>query len=280
MLSACGSKSSVISVGSKNTTEQLILGEILAAHLEKQLPGVRIARKLGLGAASVVQSAMMSGELDLYVEDIGTMIGTVLKEDVPPEEAIGLERARAQYQSLFKLSVLRPLGFHRRFVVMRSATAGSVAAKFDTLSALADSGKGVRLGVVPDYADRKDTVMALTTKYRISLLDSPKQLETATLYDALSKHTVDLAAGTVSDSWVGEPEFAVVKDDRTMFPAYANCILVTNRALGSIAELQRVLESLSGRIKDEAVHKMKKDVDLKHRTAAEVAKEFLTAAGL
>lgn len=275
ILSACASKPPRIVVGSKNTTEQTIVGEIIAGHLEKQLPGVRIERRLGMGASAVVQGAMQSGDLDLYVEDVGTMLGTVLREEIPAEESLGLERARTQFQNLHRLTVLKPLGFHHQVVVVRSTSVKST-----TLTAIADVGMTVRIGVAHELADRKDAFKVLTTKYRLTMRELPRQLDALAMYEALQAKTIDLAIGYASDAWVGEPGFELVKDDRNLLRSYPVCVVVSNRALGVAPPLQRVLEELSGRFADEKVHRLNLEVDLKHRSPAQVAREFMVAAGL
>ena len=275
-LCACGSKA-VISVGSKDTTESLILGEIVAAHLERQLPGVRIERKLGLGGTVAVQGALQSGAIDLYAEDVGTILATVLKEDVPAEETVALERARAQCQRLYQLSLLGPLGFHHKFVVSRTSGAGI---KADTLTAIGDSRAALKLGVAYDLFDRKDAFSALATKYRISMRELPQRMGPRAMYLALKNGTIDLAAGYSTDSWTNQEGFVVLKDDQELFPAHEVCLLVRRQTLAAQSDLERMLGALAGSIKDDAMRKLNQEVDIKHRKPEDLAKEFLATAGL
>ena len=271
-LSACGSKPPVISVGSRNSTEQLILGEIIAAHLEKQLPGVQIERKLGLGGPMAVQGAMQSGAIDVAVEDVGAMIGTVLNEDVPTDENVALQRARNQYQALFQVTVLKPLGFHHRFVV--------VGKRAGTLTAAGETGTSVRFGVAHDLAERKDAFFMLMGKYRLSLRELPKSMDAPAMYEALKAGKIDYAAGFSTDAWIGEAGFSVLKDDRNLFLDHMSCIVSRNQALAAVPALQKTLDGLAGKIGDEAIRKMNREADLKHRDPAVVAKEFLAGARL
>ncbi len=274
-LTACGTKPQVISVGAKNTTEQSILGEIIALHLEKQLPNARIDRKFNLGGTSTLQGAMQSADVDVYVEDVGTMVGGILKEDVPVQETVGFERAQDQYKKLYQVMVMNPLGFHHQFVVVSRADG-----KADTISAVAEAGKTVKLAVAYDLFDRKDTFTALATKYKLSMRELPLRMEPQAMYPALKAGTLDLAAGYSIDSWTNQGGFKILKDDQQLFPAHPACLLVRNVALGKVPDLQKALEALGGMIKDEAMQRMNQDVDLRRRMPELVAKEFLASVGL
>ncbi len=279
MLCACGSKKSVVSVGGKNTTDQKILVEIIAGYLEKQLPGVTIERKSGMGNTMVVQGAMQSGAIDLYVENTGTALAAVLNEDVPEDESIALERVRSEYKRMFQLVVMKPLGYHQRFVAVAS-TASTSQVKAGTLTELGDSGTSIRLGSDHDFADRKDGVAALTTKYRISMRALPLVMPASELYEALKNGTIDLAGGYSTDAWVDQPDFRVLKDNLGLFPQQPACIIVRSQAFTAQPGLERALEMFSGKFTDESMLKMDQEVDLKHRTPLAVAQEFLKSAGL
>ena len=278
-LAACGTKPLVISVGSKNTTEQMILGEIFAAQLEKQLQGVKIERKLGMGNTMLLQGSLQSSAIDLYAEDTGTALGMILKETPPLDESIAFGRMQAEYKRLFQMTVLNPLGFHQKFVIVSQATAAP-GVKVDNLTAAGASKHAWTLGAAADFISRRDTFTALTSKYRISLRDSPQAMEPAALYEALRDHKIELAAGFSNDAWVDQPGFLALKDDQEIFAPHAVCIIVRNQALTAQPGLQRALEALSGKLTDAIIHKLNQEVDLKHRAASDVAKEFLTSAGL
>jgi len=91
----CGCKQSahVITVGSKNFTEQVVLGEIVAQHLENRLH-LKVNRSLNLGGTLLAHQALTSGEIDLYPEYTGTALTTVLKEPSLTDPAVVLARVR------------------------------------------------------------------------------------------------------------------------------------------------------------------------------------------
>src|SRR6266446_8566913 len=113
VLLACGCSSGPrpIVVGSKNFTEQLVLGEILAQQLERRLGG-KVARKLNLGGTLLAHQALVNGEIDLYPEYTGTALTTILK--LPPSSDAGrvLDAVRSEYQKRWQLVWFQPFGFN------------------------------------------------------------------------------------------------------------------------------------------------------------------------
>jgi len=278
-LCACGSKPAVISVGSKNTTEQLILGEIIAAQLEKQLPGVKIERKLAIGNTMGVHGALQSAAIDLYVEDIGTAFGTIFKEELPVDATVALERAGTSYQRLNQLTLMKPLGFHHEFVIVGQSKPPADV-KGNDLTSAGSSGHAWLLGIAYDLFDRKDTYTALTVRYKLSMRDLPKRMDATPMYEALNSGKIELAGGYSTDAYVDQPGFRILKDDQDLFRAQPACIVVRSQALANQPGLERALDALSGKFTDDIMRKLNQQVDLKHRAPAEVAKEFLASAGL
>ena len=109
LLSMAGcSGSHPLTVGSKNFTEQIILGEIVAQQIERRLH-VKVDRKLDLGGTLLAQQALESGAIDLYPEYTGTALTAVLKLPPLSDPAAVLERIRAEYRKRWKLEWLDPL---------------------------------------------------------------------------------------------------------------------------------------------------------------------------
>src|SRR5215468_3359454 len=121
LLAACASKPK-ITVGSKNFTEQVILGELIAAQIERTLD-VTVDRKLNLGGTLLAHEALKSGALDLYPEYTGTALTAILKQPLERDAAETLRRVRQGYEPLH-LEWLPPFGFNDSFaMVVRSDTA-------------------------------------------------------------------------------------------------------------------------------------------------------------
>src|SRR5579863_10435988 len=93
-----------IVVGSKFFTEQVILAELLAQHIEART-GIAVERKENLGGTLLVHKAMLAGELDLYVEYTGTALTAVLNEAPGGDSQSVYERVRKDYGERFGLEV-------------------------------------------------------------------------------------------------------------------------------------------------------------------------------
>src|ERR1017187_2134845 len=124
LLSGLGcSRARPLTVGSKNFTEQIVLGEIVAQQLERRLGG-KVDRKLDLGGTLLAQQALRNGEIDLYPEYTGTALTAVLKLAPLSDPAAVLERVRAEYRKRWRLEWLPPFGFRNNI-----ALAGAVGVR-------------------------------------------------------------------------------------------------------------------------------------------------------
>ena len=110
------SAGATIVVGSKNFTEQVILGELVAQAIERET-GEPVVRKLDLGGTFVCDRAIRAGDIDVYVEYTGTAVSAVFHQPVPHDRQQAFERAKALYAAA-GLSELQPLGFNNTFAIL------------------------------------------------------------------------------------------------------------------------------------------------------------------
>src|SRR5438067_2547836 len=142
LLAGCGPKP-VIVVGSKNFTEQALLGEIVAQHLERRLH-VAVGRKFNLGGTLLAHGALTTGAIDLYPEYSGTALTAVLKQQPRNDPGAVLDTVRREYEARWRLRWLAPLGFNNTFAMM--VRGADVRSGIRTLSQAA-AAKPWRLGV-------------------------------------------------------------------------------------------------------------------------------------
>jgi glycine betaine/choline ABC-type transport system substrate-binding protein len=273
LLAGCSS-SPQISVGSKNFTEQVILGEIVAQQLERRLPGVTIYRKLNLGGTMLAQQALATGQIDVYPEYTGTALTTILKLPPSADAAAVLARIRAEYQRRWNLVWLDPLGFNNTFaMVVRGGDAR--AGQIRSLSDAARRPAGWRLGIGYEFLTRPDGLRGLLATYPLRIQGTPKTMDLGLLYQALEQKQVDLVAANATDGLLSMLDMQVLEDDRHYFPPYQAALVVRPEALSAHPGMKQALAELSGRFSDAAMRKLNYEVDGKHRRVADVAREFL-----
>jgi len=274
LLASC-SRPHRLTVGSKNFTEQIILGEIVAQLIERRLH-VPVDRKLDLGGTLLAQQALRSGEIDMYPEYTGTALTAVLKLPPLSDPAAVMERVRGEYRKRWNLEWLDPLGFDNTFaMVVRGPDAR--AAGLDTLSDAAHRSHGWKLGAGYEFMQRPDGLPGLLQTYHLPLDGAPKSMDLGLLYSALEQRQVDMAAANATDGMLSALDVKVLRDDRRYFPPYQAALIVRAQCLAGHAGLQVALGQLAGKLPDTAMRKLNYEVDGKHRQVAEVAREWLAS---
>ena len=272
------SRERLLTVGSKNFTEQVILGEIVAQHVSLRL-SERVDRKLNLGGTLLAHQALVKGDLDLYPEYTGTALTAVLKRRLSSDPAAVLAKVKAEYLSRFKIHWLDPLGFNNTFAMV---IRGEDARKYqiETLSDAATHANGWTLGVGYEFQQRPDGLAGLLKTYKLPLKRSPRTMDLGLLYRALEQKQVDMVAASATDGLLSVLDVKVLKDDKRYFPPYQASLAVRADALAKHPPLKRALEQLSGLFSNEIMRTLNYQVDGKHRPVSEVAMTFLRAAKL
>ena len=276
LLTSCSRQQPIV-VGSKNFTEQVLLGEIIAQHLEHRLKDP-IHRNLDLSGTLLAHQALLSGQIDLYPEYTGTAFMDVLKHDTLNDRGIVLERVRSEYSAL-QLDWLDPLGFNNSFaMVVRGADAR--ARHLETLSDAAADPAGFTLGAGYEFFQRPDGFRALSSTYNIKWLQGQKVMDLGLLYPALEQKQVSMVAASATDGLLSKLDLKVLKDDKSAFPPYQASIVARTVAEAQHPGLKKALEELAGKISSDEMMKMNYAVDGEHRQPKQVAEAFLTAKGL
>ena len=270
-LAACSSSQAghALSVGSKNFTEQVVLGEIIAQHLEHRLHQ-KVERKLNLGGTLLAHQALLAGEIDLYPEYSGTALVAVLKEPVQTDPAAVLKLVRAEYASRFHLAWLDSLGINNGFaMVVRGADK-----KLETLSAASRQPKPWALGVGYEFEQRVDGLKALQQVYALRS-SAIKTMDLGLLYRALEDGQVTMIAANATDGLLSKLDVKVLDDDKHAFPPYELCIAAREDRLTAVPVLSAALAELTAKFTDRKMQDLNYQVDGRHRPVADVAAEFL-----
>jgi len=272
------SRERMVVVGSKNFTEQVLLGEIIAQHLEHRL-AMKVDRKLNLGGTLLAHQALVNGEIDLYPEYTGTALTSILKLPALSDPAAALDTVRAEYLSRFRVQWLDPLGFNNTFaMVIRGDDARRL--KLHSLSDAAKYGPGWRLGVGYEFQQRPDGLAGLLKTYALPLKGSIQTMDLGLVYKALEQKQVDMVAGNATDGLLSILNVLVLEDDKHYFPPYQAAIAVRTEAVAAHPALSGALAELSGKFSDLQMQKLNYQVTGQHRSVSEVAQDFLREAGL
>ena len=272
LASGCSRQPRVV-VGSKNFTEQIILGEILAQQLERRTQLV-VQRKFNLGGTLLTQEALVSGALDLYPEYTGTALTAILKEKPSSDADLVFRRVKSAYHDRWRLEWLPPLGFANTFAMtVRGKTAG--AERLRTISDAARSQRSWKLGTGYEFLQRPDGLSGLVRAYGLRIHDSPVTMDLGLLYQALENDKVDMIAANSTDGLLSMLDVRVLVDDKKYFPPYECAAVVRESTLAAYPDLRAALGELSGQISESAMRRLNYEVDGKHRSVPDVASEFL-----
>ena len=260
-----------IAIGSKNFTEQVILGELLAQAIERST-GLSVARRLNLGGTLVCDEALRRGDIDLYVEYTGTAL-TALFNEQPGEPGGVFERVRARYAER-GITMMPGLGFNNTFAVL----VRSEAAKRHALSSIGDLariGADWRAGFGYEFLERPDGYSGLARTYGLSFRQPPRVMDLNLIYRALAAGEIDVTAGDATSGLIAALQLTQLEDDRRYFPPYDAVPVVRAATLLRHPELQSVIHGLAGRISAADMRRMNHEVDGLKRDPRAVAQRFL-----
>jgi glycine betaine/choline ABC-type transport system substrate-binding protein len=276
---AChSSRQSKITIGSKFFTEQVILAELLAQHIEAKT-GIAVIRKTNLGGSLLVHKALLAGELDLYVEYTGTALTAVLNEAPKGDSNAVYTRVKQLYSDRFHLEVTEPLGFENTFaMVIRGDDAQKL--HLQKISDIAPLAPKWRAGVGYEFLERPDGFRGWSDRYNVRFAESPKVMDLGLIYRALVDHQVDIVAGNSTDGLIDSLGLVALEDDRHYFPPYDAVPIVRQSTLAQLPQLRAALADLAGKLSPADIRRLNYAVDAQHQDAAAVVRAFRQSKGL
>ncbi|MCI0485519.1 MAG: ABC transporter permease subunit [Blastocatellia bacterium] len=259
-------------VGSKDFTEQVILGEMMAQALESA--GFAVERRFELGG-DLTHRAMLEGTIDAYVEYTGTAFTAVLKHAPISDNKAVYDQVQREYAERFNLVWLAPLGFNNTFAILvRGEVARGLNLK--TISDAARHARGWRAGFGQDFMSRQDGYPGFAKTYGLTFAERPLEMDLALTYRALADGRVDLIAGNSTDGLINKLDLFQLEDDRRYFPPYEAAPVVRKEILERYPQIRDAMERLAGRLTDAEMRRLNYAVDGEHRDVKEVVREFLS----
>jgi glycine betaine/choline ABC-type transport system substrate-binding protein len=287
-----------IRIGSKDFTEQVILGELMALLLEDA--GYEVERNLNLGGTDIVHQALINGELDTYVEYTGTGLLAILNMQLPATPVAGATPSAAtpdaatpaasagvdavyeivsrEYQSQFSLQWLDPLGFNNTYTLaMRQEQAQELGiTKISDLQGVAGD---LRFGATQEFLVRPDGLPGLTQAYGLDFAEE-QGMDPGITYQALDSEQVDVISAFATDGRIPALGLVTLEDDLGFFPPYFAAPVVSQELLDQDPQVGEVLNQLAGMIDDQAMADLNAQVDSEGEEAEDVARGFLEEQGL
>jgi osmoprotectant transport system substrate-binding protein len=271
-------RDNVIVVGSKNFTEQLILGELIAQQIEAttRLP---VERRFYLAGTFICQQAMLSGRIDMYPEYTGTALTAILKQNPGGSSEQVYDRVKSEYSSRFNLQLGPPFGFNDTFAIeVRGEDAQRLHLK--TISQVATYTPHWRAGFGYEFMERPDGYKGLAATYGLRFAQPPRIMDLGLLSRALKEKQVDLIAGNTTDGLIPALNLFVLDDDRHYFPPYQAVPVIRQQVLVKHPAVLDAVSGLAGKINDQEMRELNYAVDGHHRDVKEVVAEFRRKKGL
>ena len=267
-----------IVIGSKNFTEQAVLGELFAQQLEAHT-NLRVERRFYLAGSFICHQAILAGRIDVYPEYTGTALTAILKEKPQGSSHDVFGRVQSEYQRRFNLVIGDPLGFDDTFAIeIRGEDARRLNIK--TLSEAAKYTPQWKPGFGYEFMERPDGFKGLVATYGLRFADPPRIMDLGILTRALKEKQVDLIAGNTTDGLIPALDLFVLEDDRHYFPPYEAVPVIRQQTLQQHPEVGQALSELAGKITDQDMQQLNYAVDGQHRDSKQVVREFLKSKGL
>ncbi|MEG1661979.1 MAG: glycine betaine ABC transporter substrate-binding protein, partial [Clostridiales bacterium] len=266
-----------ISIGSKDYTEQAIIGN-MAAELIEARTDIKVNRKLDLGGTQVCFGAMKTGDIDMYIEYSGTAFSDTLKHPPISDMEKVYQTVKEEFQELYNISVLPQMGFNNTYVM---AVTQETAEKYqlETISDFAKVASQLKSGTVFEFSNREDGLPGLQKAYGFQIGESIT-LDGAPRYTALVNKEVDVIDAFATDGLLKKFELKTLADDKHFFPPYYAMPIIRNDTLEQCPEITPLMEELGKLLTDEVMIDLNYQVDELQKRPEAVAKEFLQARGL
>ena len=267
-----------IVIGSKNFTESLLLGEIMAQMIRART-SLKVDRRFYLAGTYICQQAILAGRIDVYPEYTGTALTAILKQDASAQKEDVYKRVKNEYERRFGLTLGPAFGFNDTFAMeIRGEDARRLNIK--TLSQATAFAPQWRAGFGYEFMERPDGYRGLAATYGLHFAEQPRIMDLGLLVRALKDHQIDLAGGNTTDGLIPALDLFVLADDRHYFPPYEAVPVIRRQTLEQHPEIAQVLAELGGKISDEEMQNLNYAVEGQHRDATEVVHEFLRSKGL
>jgi osmoprotectant transport system substrate-binding protein len=270
-----------ITVGSKNFTEQYILGELYAQALEAN--GFNVETKLDLGSAAIADKALQNGQIDMYPEYTGTSLVEIFKQSEQPDTP------EATYQKAKQLyaerdpadTMLTPAPFNNTYgIFVRKEVAEQHNLK--TLADLAEASPELTFVSFSEFQNRSDGYPNMQKNYEGLDFGDVKIVNSigGPIYQGVLQGEGDAGVGFTTDGQLASDELVVMEDPKSIWPFYYPAPVVRSDVLEQNPKMEEVLNEVSGTLDAETMRELNSQVDIEQEDPEDVATEHLEDEGI
>jgi osmoprotectant transport system permease protein len=260
-------------VGSKNFTEQVVLGELLAQVIERE-SGLTVERRLNLGGTAIAHEALLSGGIDIYVEYTGTSLTAVFNDPPSSDSEQVFARVRERYAGV-GLTLLPRLGFNNTFAIL---VRGDDAKRLG-LKTIGEVPRSWNAGFGYEFLERPDGLKGLSAAYGLQFAEAPRVMDLNLIYRALAAGEIDVTAGDATSGLIESLGLTVLDDDRRYFPVYDAAPVARGSVLLKHPAVAAAVQRLGGRVSAADMRRMNFAVDGEKQEPAVVVRAFLDRIG-
>ncbi|GAA0711470.1 glycine betaine ABC transporter substrate-binding protein [Paraclostridium ghonii] len=270
-------KDKVITIGGKDFTEQSILTNLVAYMIEENTD-ISVDKKTNLGSTQVIFSALNNGDIDMYLEYMGSAYSDILKYSPINDMDKIYNTVKSDLKAKHDLEVLSPMSFNNTFAL---AVTKETAEKYnlETISDFAKVSKNFRAGTTFEFLNREDGLLGLKKEYNFDL-KSEIALDSSPRYIALNNGDVDVIDAFTTDGLIKKFDLKLLEDDKQFFPPYYVIPVIKSDVLNKYPEIEPLLKDLGEVLTDEIMMELNYKVDELHMDPDVVAKDFLIEKGL
>jgi glycine betaine/choline ABC-type transport system substrate-binding protein len=264
-----------ITVGSKNFTEQFVLGEVYAQTLEAQ--GFKVRRRLNLGSEQVAFKALKGGDIDMYPEYTGTALINffdIKPADVPKEPDVAYDQAKADYKK-DKITALAHTPFSNTYVITSTKkTADKIGSPKTMTELFAGDGKNLSISGFPECRQRKDCLLGLRSQFGYK----GKFVSSDGKFNDLDKGNSDLTLAFGTDPQLAlTDKYVAYEDDKKFFPPYNITLGIRDATATKIGpDAVKILEAVQEPMTEKVMRELNRRVELEKQSPKEVAAAYLS----
>jgi osmoprotectant transport system substrate-binding protein len=276
-LTGCGVNTDKVVIGSKDFSENIVLGEMLAQLVEEHTD-IKVERKLNMGGTFVAFEALKRGDISVYVEYTGTGLTAQLKMDVisDPDESYSV--VKEKFNTQFDLKWLDPIGLNNTYSI---AVAGELAEEYNLkkISDLTAISNDLIFGAEHEFFNRQDGFEGFVELYDIKFAKINK-MNVSLKYQAIGEGKMDVTDVFATDGQIKKYGLIILEDDLEFFPPYYAAPVVRNDIIAAHPEVEEILNMLAGKINDKVMTELNYKIDVELESVEDVATDFLKSVGL